>query len=93
MAIGDDAIAAGMDILDPSTDLVRDGADEINKSRDYIAQRTAAVAPVAKGGTGSTNAAGARTNLDVPSNADLADGLSERVSNGSAGTNAIALRW
>jgi hypothetical protein len=93
VAIGDDALAAGMDVLDPSTDLVKDGAEEITKTRDYIAQRTNMVTPIANGGTGASNQTAARTNLDVPSNADLADGLSERVSNGSAGTNAIALRW
>ena len=40
MANGDDASNAGMDVLDPNTALVKNGADEINKTRDYIAQRT-----------------------------------------------------
>ncbi len=39
--------------------------------------------PVANGGTGATTAAGARTNLDVPSNADLTSGLA-----GKQGLNA-----
>lgn len=65
MATGDDAIAAGMDVLDPATDLVKDGADEINKTRDYLAQRTSDVTPVAEGGTGATTAPAARTALDV----------------------------
>lgn len=42
---------------------------EVNKTRDYIAQRTAAVTPVDKGGTGATTAAGARTALGVPATA------------------------
>ncbi|WP_157001423.1 tail fiber domain-containing protein [Agromyces laixinhei] len=67
MAIGDDAAAAGMDVVSPLTDLVMDGADEITKTRDYLAQRTSAVTPVVKGGTGATNAADARTNLAAAS--------------------------
>jgi hypothetical protein len=64
MANGDAALAAGMDIVSGTADR-RMGYDEINKSRDYIANRTAAVTPVAKGGTGATTAPAARTNLDV----------------------------
>lgn len=40
MANGDDALAAGMDILSGEDDR-RNGWDEINKSRDYIATRIA----------------------------------------------------
>lgn len=65
MPNGDDALAAGMDVVDPATDLVKDGYDEINKTRDYIAQRTSTVTSVAQGGTGSTNPTGARANLDA----------------------------
>lgn len=65
MPTGDDALAAGMDVVDPATDLVKDGADEINKTRDYIAQRTSDVTPVSEGGTGATNATAARMNLDA----------------------------
>lgn len=65
MAHGDDALAAGMDILTGNEDR-RNGWDEINKSRDYIAQRTSAVTPVGKGGTGATDAAAARANLGIP---------------------------
>lgn len=36
MAAGDDAAAAGMDVV-PQTAKVRDGATEINKTRDYVA--------------------------------------------------------
>lgn len=42
MANGDAAAAAGMDILNPATALVKDGADEINKTRDYVATRAQA---------------------------------------------------
>jgi hypothetical protein len=37
MAIGDDAAALGMDIMDGSEDK-REGFIEINRTRDYIAQ-------------------------------------------------------
>jgi hypothetical protein len=38
MANGDAAAAAGMDVV-PGTAKVRLGYDEINKTRDYVAQR------------------------------------------------------
>ncbi|MDZ5145330.1 hypothetical protein [Microbacterium testaceum] len=38
---------------------------EVNKTRDYIAQRTSAVTPLNKGGTGATTAAAARTALGI----------------------------
>lgn len=65
MAIGDDALAAGMDLVS-GTDDRRNGWEEDNKTRDYIAQRTATVTPVDKGGTGATTPAGARSNLGIP---------------------------
>lgn len=65
MANGDAAAAAGMDVV-ASTDDRRNGYDEINKTRDYIADRTSAVTPITKGGTGATSASGARTNLGIP---------------------------
>jgi hypothetical protein len=49
MAIGDDAAAAGYPLV-PNTGpdgLVRDGAQEINRSRDFVAQVKATV-PVGK---------------------------------------------
>lgn len=65
MANGDDALEAGMDILSGEEDR-RAGYDEINKTRDYLAQRTSAVTPISKGGTGATTAANARTALGIP---------------------------
>lgn len=49
MAIGDDAIAAGFSVVSPSADLVKDGAREINRTRDYVAQ-TKNTIPVGKAG-------------------------------------------
>lgn len=75
MAIGDDAAAAGMDLVPSSgatgsAGRVRQGWQQINKTRDYIAQKMNAVLatvwPVNKGGTGATDAGGARSNLKVP---------------------------
>ena len=43
-AIGDDAAAAGMDLV-PATAPVTGGDDEINKTRDYIAQRAKRTSP------------------------------------------------
>lgn len=76
MAIGDDALAAGMTIVDGNTAGSAALIDDyINETRDFIAQRTAvsaSITPIAKGGTGSATAAGARTNLNVPSWSDVA---------------------
>lgn len=71
MPIGDDALAAGMTILDGSED-ANDIDTYINETRDFIAQRTYAIQPVAAGGTGAADAAGARANLSVPSLAEHA---------------------
>jgi|GEM_PF-1117127 len=92
MANGDAALAAGMAIVAGTADR-RMGYDEINKTRDYIAQRTSTVTPVAKGGTGATTAAAARANLDVNSKAEDFAALQTRVINLSAGSNAIQLQW
>jgi len=49
MAIGDDAAAAGFALVPDSgpSGLVKDGAKEINRTRDYVAQ-TKALVPVGK---------------------------------------------
>lgn len=66
---GTAAAAAGLDVMDGDEDR-RDGWLAINKTRDYIVQRIAALLdtiwPVAKGGTGATTPAQARTNLGIP---------------------------
>ena len=87
MANGDAAVAAGMDVVSGTADR-RLGYDEINKTRDYIAQRTSAVTPVARGGTGADNAAAARANLGVGTAGTRADGYFAR-----ALTNLVGLRW
>ena len=65
MAIGDDAVAAGIPLVIGATDLVKDGADHHNETRDEIARRTYAILPVSKGGTGSNTPATARSNLGI----------------------------
>lgn len=70
MAIGDDASAAGFPLV-PSTGAggeVKLGAQEINRTRDMIAQVLALIPsiwPVAKGGTGAGDAGTARANLGI----------------------------
>jgi hypothetical protein len=64
MAIGDDALAAGMDLVLGSE--LANTLDTIeNQTRDYIAQRTYPVQPIEKGGTAATTAAAARINLGL----------------------------
>lgn len=71
MAVGDDATAAGYALV-PNTGTgaeVRNGALEINRTRDFVAQVKALILttwPISKGGTGATTAAAARTNLGIP---------------------------
>lgn len=77
MAVGDDAVAAGFPIVPQSGagGQVKLGATEINRTRDMVAQVKAlilSVWPVAKGGTGASTAAGARTNLGFSSGTDVA---------------------
>ena len=62
MAIGDDALAAGMQVV-PGTTLSKDIDTEINRTRDYIAQNAGTVRPIAKGGTGGATPAAARLAL------------------------------
>lgn len=64
MATGDAAAAAGMQVL-TGNELAKTLGEEINRSRDYIAERTSAVMPIEKGGTGATTAAAARSNIGV----------------------------
>jgi hypothetical protein len=75
MANGDAAAAIGMDVV-PGTNDLRNAYDEQNKGRDYIANHitagthpataiTSGVFAIARGGTGSTTAATARTALGI----------------------------
>ena len=70
MAIGDEASAAGYPLV-PSTGTggeVALGAQEINRTRDMVAEVLAlipSVWPVSKGGTGGSTGATARTNLGI----------------------------
>lgn len=70
MAIGDDALAAGMTLVNGNAANSAPTIDDyINETRDFIAQRTNAITPVAQGGTGAASAAAARANLAVPETA------------------------
>jgi hypothetical protein len=77
MANGDYAAAHGIPPV-PPTALVKMGYDEINRSLDLIVweddQIRATVHPIAKGGTGATTAAQAKTNLGLPNVAVSNDG-------------------
>ncbi|TQJ31943.1 hypothetical protein [Microbacterium sp. SLBN-146] len=64
MAIGDDALAAGFALVSGTTPANQIDT-EVNRLADWTANRTSSVTPVAKGGTGSTTAAAARTALGV----------------------------
>ncbi|UOE43749.1 tail fiber domain-containing protein [Agromyces larvae] len=75
---GDDAASAGMDTM-TGLEKRKDVWRWINHALDYIAQRTSAILSIAMGGTGASTAAGARTNLDVPSTGDLTAGLAGKA--------------
>jgi hypothetical protein len=70
MAIGDDAAAAGFPLVSGSG-LVRDTDEEINRTRDIIAQ-TKALIPVGK--PAYRTAAGITSGTAAPNDADGADG-------------------
>lgn len=70
MAIGDEAAAAGFPLVPGSGSgaQVKSGAQEINRTRDFVAEIKALILstwPVNRGGTGATTAGGARTNLGI----------------------------
>ncbi len=65
MALGEDALAAGYETVNPNTDLVKDGADEITLTRDYVGQVKTEARPVNRGGTGATTAVQALRNLGI----------------------------
>lgn len=72
MAIGDDATAGGYPLVPDTGDggESRLGAQEINRTRDFVALVKAlvlAVWPVSRGGTGAVTAANARVNLGIRS--------------------------
>lgn len=87
---GSDATAAGMTIVLGSEQLnTVDTA--ITRAMDYLANgpqfwKPGVVVPVTKGGTGATDAAGARAALGVIEAAQV-------VRSGSAGSNMITLTW
>jgi hypothetical protein len=72
MAVGDDATAAGYPLVPDTGDggEVRLGAQEINRTRDFIAEvknLITAVWPVANGGTGGSDPGGARRGIGIES--------------------------
>lgn len=70
MAIGDDALHAGYPLV-PSSGAgaqVSLGAQEINRTRDFVAQVKALILgvwPVSRGGTGATTTFNAKSNLGI----------------------------
>lgn len=65
MALGDKTLAAGWTIVNPNTDLVKDGANEITETRDLAAEVMLELRPVSRGGTGANNAQQALRNLGI----------------------------
>jgi hypothetical protein len=70
MPIGDDAVAAGYPILSGASDLLKDGDDEINRTRDLLAQLKVLV-PTTK--VGFRTAAGISSGTGDPSGGDNGD--------------------
>ncbi len=85
MAIGDDAVAAGYTPA-PGSVAANTIDTELARLADWVAQRTAAVLGITKGGTGSTNAVAARSALGVPSSTAV-------IQSGNDGTNVLRLTF
>lgn len=66
MADGDAAAAIGWPVVNSSTTPANEIGDEINVSRDLAASVYTETRPIARGGTGATTAAAARTALGIP---------------------------
>jgi hypothetical protein len=68
MATGDDATAAGFALVNPATADIRDGANQINLTRDYVAQtKTWATSQLSgKAGTSHTHAGTDITSGTIP---------------------------
>lgn len=85
MPVGDDATAYGFPLVPDSGagGEVRLGAQEINRTRDFVAQvgnKIPPTWPVNKGGTGATDAAGAKVNLGFSyGTADASDAVGGAV--------------
>lgn len=81
MAIGDDAAGAGYELVPETGEngKVKYGARELNRGRDYTAQVKNETRPVARGGTGGTTRATARSGIGItvgsaaPSNPQVGD--------------------
>jgi hypothetical protein len=72
MAVGDQAAADGFPIV-PDSDPAKNGALEINRTRDFVAQVLNLIPeiwPVTKGGTGGGTPAAARTGIGISSGTD-----------------------
>lgn len=65
MALGDNTLAAGWTTVNPNTDLVKDGANEITETRDLAASVKLETRPVSRGGTGATSPGDALKNLGI----------------------------
>jgi len=70
MPVGDDALAAGLSLVDGSIVLLKDVDLEINRTRDYVAQ-TKALIPTGK--AGYRTAAGISSGTADPSGGDNGD--------------------
>lgn len=69
MAVGDDAVSAGFPLV-PGTDQVKNGATEINRTRDFIAQVKLLIGV---GKTGARNNAGITSGSADPTGGDDGD--------------------
>ena len=85
MPVGDAAAAYGLAVVPDSGagGEVRLGAQEINRTRDYVANLGTSIPstwPINRGGTGATDQTGARANLGFYSGtADASDGVAAAV--------------
>lgn len=88
MAIGDDAISAGMTLVNGAAAGSAAAIDDyINRAEDYIANgptywKPSVVVGIADGGTGATTASAARTALGIPTSAAAVGAAADGIGTG-----------
>jgi hypothetical protein len=84
LGTSDAPLFTAVNVGNTDTTITRAGAGDVAVEGNLIYRASGTDVPITDGGSGSSTAAGARTNFDVPSNADLAAAIAS-VTGGNSG--------